>query len=488
MSNLSNILVLMPEMIAAISGLFILIFFSLRRYSGEIITFISVLLICVVLLSVMWISTDDLRPIGRLFVTDRFSIFFRIIFGIAIILTFLISHRARELSEEVFVEYSLLLFLFYVASSFMVMAENLIALYLSMEILSLISYLGVSFNLDRLASREAGLKYAIFGAVASSLMLFGISYLYGICGSLDYFEISKSLLDLKYTDESVYIMSLLITLMILGGLFFKIAAFPFYAWAPDAYQGGPTAFVSLLSTASKAAGVGALIRVVMNLFVEQAGETGISTMALILGIVSLFTMTLGNLMAINQNNLKRLLAYSSIAHAGYIIMALSSIDEVGVRAAQFYLVAYLIMNLGAFYCVQIVLDRTGDDSINMFYGMSSRNPFLAAIFTIFLLSLTGIPPFFGFVGKFYLFSAIISKGSTFYIFLAIAGVINSAISLYYYARIIKAMYLSHKMDGGFNFDIIRKGIIGSLGAATLVFGIFFSPVIKFVEAFSNIFR
>ncbi len=488
MENLNSISVLTPELIALIAGIIILIFFSVKKLSLEILSFVSILLIISILVFVILISQKEAVSIGQLFVSDSFSNFFKMLFCVAIGLTFLFSYRARELNSGVFTEYTLLLFIFYISASFMVMAENLIALYLSMEILSLISYIGVSLNLDRLSSREAGLKYAIFGAVASSLMLFGISYIYGITGSLNYSEISNALVKLRIDSEPIFIMSLLIILMICGGLFFKLAAFPFYAWSPDAYQGGPTTFVALLSTASKAAGAGALIRIMMNLFVNQLSSPDLSNLAIILGVVSLFTMTLGNLMAINQNNLKRLLAYSSIAHAGYIIMALSSTDEVGIRATQFYLIAYLIMNLGAFYCVQIVLDRTGDESIEAFYGMSSKNPYLAAIFAIFLLSLTGIPPFFGFVGKFYLFAAIIGKGGVFYISLAIVGVINSAISLYYYARIIKAMYLSPDTEGKFNFDIVRKVTIGVLGVFTIIFGIFFTPIIKFVETFSGILK
>jgi NADH-quinone oxidoreductase subunit N len=243
--------------------------------------------------------------------------------------------------------------------------------------------------------------------------------------------------------------------------------------------------VALLAVASKSAGVGALIRVIVTAFPSNVSEN-FGSIPIILGIVSILTMTLGNLLAINQNNLKRLLAYSSIAHAGYIIMALSSVDIIGIQSAMFYLVSYLIMNLGAFYCVQIVSDRTGDEDISNFYGMGSRNPYLAAIFTIFLLSLTGIPPFFGFAGKFYLFSAVISKGDAFYYSLAIIGVLNSAISLYYYARIIKAMYLTDGSEEVFSFDIVRRYVIGILGICAVLFGVYFAPVVRLVEKFSNI--
>jgi len=474
-----------PEIAALISGIITLIFFSLKRYPFEIVSSLSIALLGVVLLFVLLSGESGDKTIFGLFIRDNFSTFFKLIFIVSLILTFILSVRAREIPESITPEYSLMLFLFFVSASFMVMARNFLALYVSMEILSLISYLCVSFDLNRIRSQEAGLKYAIFVAVASALMLFGISYLYGISGSLDYADISKSLLSLNQNNEPVFVLTLLIILMIFGGLFFKLAAFPFYAWSPDAYQGGPTPFVALLAVASKSAGVGALIRVIVTAFPLNVSEN-FGSIPIILGIVSILTMTLGNLLAINQNNLKRLLAYSSIAHAGYIIMALSSVDIIGIQSAMFYLVSYLIMNLGAFYCVQIVSDRTGDEDISNFYGMGSRNPYLAAIFTIFLLSLTGIPPFFGFAGKFYLFSAVISKGGAFYYSLAIIGVLNSAISLYYYARIIKAMYLTDGSEEVFSFDVVRRYVIGILGICAVLFGVYFAPVLRLVERFSNI--
>ena len=474
-----------PEIVAVISGIIVLILFSVKKYPFEIVSSVSAALLTFVLLLLFLSNDNGSHSIGELFVRDDFSIFFKLIFIVSIMLTFIFSTRAREIPEEISPEYSLMLFLFFVSASFMVMARNFLALYVSMEILSLISYLCVSFDLNRIRSQEAGLKYAIFGAVASALMLFGISYLYGISGSLNYADISKSLLSLNQNSEPVFVLTLLIILMIFGGLFFKLAAFPFYAWSPDAYQGGPTPFVALLAVGSKAAGIGALIRVIMTVFPLNVAQFT-QNIPLILGIVSVLTMTLGNLLAINQNNLKRLLAYSSIAHAGYIIMALSSVDILGIQSAMFYLVSYLIMNLGAFYSVQIVSDRTGDEDIGNFYGMGSRNPYLAAIFTIFLLSLTGIPPFFGFAGKFYLFSAIISKGGAFYYSLAIIGVLNSAVSLYYYARIIKAMYLTDGSEEIFSFDVVRRYVIGILGVLTLLFGVYFTPILKLIKKFSNI--
>lgn len=472
----------LPELLALIAGISLLFIFSIKKYNFDIISSVSFVILSLILIVTVVSFTADSEYNSHLFSVNGFSMFFRIVILLSIILTFLFSSRSRELPVNVAPEYTLMLFLFFIAASFMVMAENLLALYISMEILSLISYVCVSFDFERGRSQEAGIKYAIFGAVASSLMLFGISYIYGITGSLNYSEISIKLSSLNPTNEPVYLMVLIITLMIFGGLFFKLAAFPFYAWSPDAYQGGPTPFVALLSVGSKAAALGALIKVMMSIFVKSS-QFSQDNLVIILGVVSILTMTLGNLMAINQNNLKRLLAYSSIAHAGYMIMALSAVDVMSIDAVKFYLISYLIMNLGAFYCVQTVSDRSDSEDIEKFYGLSQRSPYLAAIFTIFLLSLTGIPPFVGFVGKFYLFSAIINKGGAFYYVLAIIGVINSAISLYYYARIIRSMYLMEGSDEPFVFDMVRRYTLGILGIVAIIFGVYFSPILKFIEYF-----
>ncbi len=477
----------LPEILTFAAGLLILFVFSVRRSSFDIITSVSFLtLLVLMVISVSGIVQPDAS--SRLFASSRFTEFFRIIIFVSLLFTFLFSNRSREISENTAPEYFLMLYLFFVAASFMVMAENLLSLYISMEILSLISYICVSFDFDRARSKEAGLKYAIYGAVASSIMLFGISYMYGTTGSLYYSEIAQKLQETGSLSEPVFLMNILVILMIFGGLFFKLSVFPFYAWSPDVYQGGPTPFVALLSVASKAAAIGALIKVVMIMFAADTNALTNGNIALILGIIAVLTMTLGNLMAINQNNLKRLLAYSSIAHAGYMIMALSAVDDTSVLAVKFYLVAYLVMNLGAFYCVQIVSDRTDSEDIENYYGLSSRNPYLAALFTVFLLSLTGIPPFFGFIGKFYLFAAIIHKGGGWYYALAIIGVINSAISLYYYARIIRAMYLLNGNDEPFVFDSVRKYTIGFLGVLAVLFGVWFSPVLRFVEYFHTVLR
>ncbi len=472
----------LPEFLTFLMALILLFIFTIRKSSFDIISSTSFLALLIVLVISVTSGLRTESPNGGLFVSNGYSDFFKIIILISVILSLLFSNRSRELDLKTAPEYTFMLFLFFISASFMVMAEHFISLYISMEILSLISYICVSFDFKRTRSSEAGLKYAIYGAVASSLMLFGISYLYGICGSLYYSVISEKLSTLSLFNEPEYLMLLLIILMIFGGLFFKLAAFPFYAWSPDVYQGGPTPFVALLSVGSKAAALGVLIKIIMAVFISSS-QWSSANIATILGIVSVFTMTLGNLLAINQNNLKRLFAYSSIAHAGYMIMALSALDQTSVMAVKFYLISYLVMNLGAFYVVQIVADKTDSEDITSFYGLSQRSPYLAAIFTLFLLSLTGIPPFFGFVGKFYLFSSIINKGGGYYYLLAIIGVINSAISLYYYARIIRAMYLIEGDTEPFIFDSVRRYIAGFLGLLTILFGVYFSPILKFIEYF-----
>jgi NADH-quinone oxidoreductase subunit N len=312
-------------------------------------------------------------------------------------------------------------------------------IFLALEFVSITSYILTGFKRGDRRSAEAALKYVIYGATASGVMLFGFSYLYGLTGSLDITEIGAELARrLASTAQIPEKLTLcLAAIMAFAGFAYKIAAVPFHMWCPDVYEGAPTPVTALLSVGPKAAGFAALVRFCMAVF-GQAGEPWPA----LLGVVAAGTMTFGNLVAIHQDNLKRLLAYSSIAHAGYMLMAVMAFTSDAVAAVMFYLAVYILMNLGAFLVVMAVRDGTkAREDIGAYQGLAQRNPLLAVTLTVFLLSLVGLPPLGGFIGKFYLFAALLKTARLGCYVLAVIGVVNSAVSLYYYARVIKAMFL-----------------------------------------------
>ena len=319
---------------------------------------------------------------------------------------------------------------------------DLVTLYLSFEMVSIAGYVLVSMRRADRLSNEAGMKYVLFGGVSSGLMLYGLSLIYGLAGGTSFETIAVAVRQ-GAADQPAFVAAVV---LVFAGFAFKISAVPFQFWAPDVYQGAPTAVAGFLSVASKAAGFAGLVRVL--------GATGAKTMvagdatsaflpwtnvwAGVLALSALVTMTVGNLAACRQKDLKRLLAYSSIAQAGYMLMALSVWSATSVSALVFYLVTYLFMNLAAFLVAGIVIRATGTSSLSGLKGLGARNPWLAGAFTAVLLSLTGIPPMIGFLSKLVLFDAVIRQG---FVWFAVVGLLNGAISLYYYARPMMHMYL-----------------------------------------------
>jgi NADH-quinone oxidoreductase subunit N len=289
---------------------------------------------------------------------------------------------------------------------------------------------------------------------------------------------------------------LLAGILILVGFGYKISAVPFHYWAPDVYEGAPITITAYLSVASKAAGFAVLIRFFKVVFIDLAstqasGGTwttlrGVDWVSLV-AVLSVLTMTIGNLIAIWQSNLKRLLAYSSIAHAGYMLMGVVVLSNDGVTAILVYFVVYLFMNLGAFYCVMLVANKIGSEDIEDYRGLGARAPFLTVAFAIFLISLTGLPPTAGFIGKLYLFAALINHG---WIWLAVVGAINSVISLYYYVRILRNMYLraSDQPAGApLQFGGMQIATVLVLLVPTLILGVYFSPLVELAQASVKMF-
>lgn len=389
----------------------------------------------------LYIPTSAQVPIFQgMAVADGYAGYFKMLFLLAAGVMTVAAYASQEVEAPRATEFFALLLGMTLGMFLLASANTLLMIYLAVEFVSIPSYLLTGFKRGDQRSGEAALKYVIYGATASGVMLFGFSYLYGLTGSLEIHEIGRGMAErLAGAAPAAEKLSLsLAAIMAFAGFAYKIAAVPFHMWCPDVYEGAPTPVTALLSVGPKAAGFAALMRFCIAVF----GTSGEPWPALI-GIVAVGTMTLGNLVAISQDNVKRLLAYSSIAHAGYMLMAVAAFSADGVMAVMFYLGIYVLMNLGAFLVVMAVRDSSGGrEDIGAFHGLSQRHPVLAVTMTVFLLSLVGLPPLGGFIGKFYVFAALLQKAELWYYLLALVGVLNSAISLYYYARIIKAMFLT----------------------------------------------
>jgi NADH-quinone oxidoreductase subunit N len=344
------------------------------------------------------------------------------------------------------------------------------------------SYALVGFNRTNNLSSEASTKYVLYGAISSGTMLFGLSLLYGLTGQMDLVGIQQALVTGSVPIEILSV----VLLMVFAGFAFKISAFPLYMWTPDVYQGSPTPIAALLSVGPKAASIALLMRFILFGFSDLSSE-GIMLLAgldwpLVLSVMAAFTMTIGNLAALNQTSAKRLLAYSSIAQAGYLLMGFSVATESGFEAVLFYLLVYMAMNLGAFMVVALLYNRLNSDKIRGYSGLVWKEPFLAVMAAIFVFSLIGLPPFGGFVGKLYLFSAVVEKSLY---WLAVVGVLNTVISVYYYIGLVRSMFLGKAEDGSRSepmpLTVLQKSLLVLLAVPTLVLGVYWAPAKEFAK-------
>lgn len=421
---------------------------------------------------------------GGMVAIDPFSNYFKLVIILTSIIVIFFSMSSKEIKSiyKRSGEYYALMFGMVLGMLLMVSAVDLILIYLSVELLSLASYVLAGFTKLRDRNSEASLKYIIYGSAASGMMLFGISILYGLTGATNLHEINTIL---QTTQINIFALSFSVILIFVG-LGFKVSAVPFHFWTPDVYEGAPISITAYLSVASKAAALALLVRFVRTTFVGYVDSNGFWEMISIfdwqtlLIVISLFTMTLGNLTALWQKNLKRLFAYSAIAHAGYLMLGLVVLSDTGIFAMMMYLFAYLIMNLGAFYVVMLISDSSGSESIDDINGIGFTTPLLAVPLTIFLVSLAGIPPTFGFLAKLNLFMAVIDANLMSVVIIAL---LNVVISVYYYSRILKHMYF-HKVDE--NTPTIEIGKVDTtvvliLAGLILYFGIFSTSVYEFIK-------
>ena len=370
------------------------------------------------------------RAFGGMVALDGFALFFDVVVCYATALVLLLSMDYLQRNGIEAGEYYILLLLSAVGMMLMATAADLIVIFLALELMSLSLYVLAGFFRGQLAAAEASMKYFLLGAFATGFFLYGIALIYGATGTTNLDRIAAVVAGGGRRDPLV----LLGAGLLLVGFGFKISSVPFHMWAPDVYEGAPTSVTALIATGSKAAGFAALLRVLLStLKVAQADW------AALLWVGAVLTMTVGNVVAIAQSNLKRMLAYSSIAHAGYMLVGVVAGGPLGAGGVLFYLLVYTFTTVGAFGVI-VLVEREGREAVNLgdYGGLAADHPVLALTLSLFLLSLIGIPPTAGFVGKFYLFGAAVRSG---YIWLAIIGVLNSAVAAYYYLRLIVYMYM-----------------------------------------------
>ncbi len=494
---LHDLALMMPETVLTVTVLVALIADLIFRRSTVIVSglvLIGLAVAGVLVLGQVHVSTSIFT--GMLAV-DPFAWFFKLVILLSAMLIVVFSLGFTELNTggRKVGEYYALLVALTLGLMLMAGANNLLMMYLAIELSSLSSYILSGYTREAPDSSEASLKYVIYGALSSGLMLYGISMLYGLTNTLGFAEINAALPGVLENGTTSTLALVFSGMLIVAGLGYKISAVPFHFWAPDVYEGAPITITAFLSVASKAAGFALMIRFFKVAFIDSSVLSSIPGVWAILpgfdwrevvAVLSVLTMTVGNLVAIWQNNLKRLLAYSSIAHAGYMLMGVVLLSNEGLSAIMLYFVIYLFMNLGAFYIVMLIANRTGSEDIEEYRGLGSRAPFMMVALGIFLVSLTGLPPTAGFIGKLYLFAALIDSG---WIWLAIVGALNSVVALYYYVRVLRNVFLrgSEQPAPAFVFGRLENIVVLVLLVPTLLLGLYFTPLVELAQASVKIF-
>jgi NADH-quinone oxidoreductase subunit N len=404
------------------------------------------------------VSRTPLDPLSGTFVVDHFALYLKIILLLFAVVTILLGYRFSATFRPHQTEFIGLILLATLGGMFMASAREMIELYVALETLSIALYVMVALNKGQRLSSEAGFKYLIVGGASSAVLLYGLAILYGLTGRTNLDAVARAIVAGGASSPALVLASILI----IGGLSFKIAAVPFHQWVPDVYQGAPTPVTAFVAVSSKTAGYGLLIRVLTSALLPLSAQWTIY-----LAVIAAVTMSLGNITALSQTNIKRLLGYSSIAHAGYIVMGLVAIANpstrsLGIGAVLFYLLTYGLTNLAAFGAVQAVESNLGSDEIGALSGLRERSGTLALVLTLAMLSLTGIPPLIGFFAKVFVFLAAVQAG---YAWLGLVAVANSALSAVYYLRVVRTIYLEEGKPG--RPLLVGRPMWAALGAGVL---------------------
>jgi NADH-quinone oxidoreductase subunit N len=459
---LSDFYYILPELVITAGALLVLIAdVALPRSARGVLTWLTLAVIGATLASLAPFTGTRVEIAQGLIAVDRFALFFKVLFLVSAAITVLMSTRYLEIEGAPPGEYYFLVLCATLGMMIMAGGIDLITTFVGLETMAISFYILAGFIKPNQRSNEAAVKYFLLGAFSLGILLYGMSIMYGLSGTTALRAMAPVLAGQAQDPRLV-----LAVILVVAGVGFKIAAVPFHMWAPDVYEGAPTPITAFLSVGSKAASFAMLVRI----FVEGLPASG-ADWRLLFWVLAIVTMTVGNLAALTQTNIKRMLAYSSIAHAGYTLMGIVAGSSRGIAAMLIYLLIYAFMQLGAF--AVIILLRRRDvvgDELKDFSGLAFRQPFAAFAMLLFMLSLGGIPPTAGFMGKFWLFGAAIESG---YVWLAVIGVLNSAISLYYYIRLVVFMYLKRERIGSEPVASPSLSfVLGVAVVATIVLGIY----------------
>jgi NADH-quinone oxidoreductase subunit N len=457
---------IVPELELAVFGMFLLIF-DLMVKTKRRLGYIALIGVAVSGAFLFQLRNVQYFAYGGSLAIDPLATFFKIIFLVAAALVIAISLRYLDIERENHGEYYALILFATMGMMFMAGATDLATLYIGLETMAISTYILVGFLRSNQRSNEASMKYFLLGAFSSAILLYGMSLLYGIAGSTRFDDIAEALSRRPLTDP----ISLMAMITLSAGMFFKVAAVPFHQWTPDAYEGAPSSITAFMSVAVKAASFVMMIRVFMFAIAPLQMRW-----VPIMVAVSVMTMTVGNIAAITQSNVKRMLAYSSISHAGYILIGFIAGNATGLTAVGLYLLIYTFTNIGV-WSVVVALRRKDiiGEHIDDMAGLFFKHPTAAVLMLIFLLSLAGIPPTAGFIGKYYLFAAAIETGHN---TLAVIAVLNAAISLYFYFRIVVSMFMRDATER--TGLVFAPGLTLAMGVAVLVtmfIGIYPDPFI-----------
>ncbi len=479
MATMPNIIPALPELFLA-GVIMLLLMFGVFQKGGikdndvaafNIVSMLSMVSLILAVFLLIPITGPRITTFADMFVIDVFAVFSKSLVLVAAAFGILMSRDFMERHHIARFEFPILILFAALGMMLMISANDLISLYVGLEMQSLSLYVMAAIQRDDERATEAGLKYFVLGAVASGLLLYGASLVYGFAGTTN-FDALAVLFNGGETSTGVVIG----IVFILAGLSFKVSAVPFHMWTPDVYEGAPTPVTAFFAVAPKIAALALFLRVMIGPFgglIEHWQQ--------IIVLVSILSMALGAFAAINQRNIKRLMAYSSIGHVGYALVGLAAGTEIGVRGVLIYLSIYLVMNIGTFACI-LCMRRGGRmvEEIDDLAGLGKTHPLLAATLVVFMFSLAGIPPLAGFFGKLYVFLAAIESGLY---LLAILGVIASVVGAFYYLRIIKIMYFDEALDA---LDKpIGRDLLAVIGVSALIIILFFAypgPVINSAQA------
>jgi NADH-quinone oxidoreductase subunit N len=402
---------------------------------------------------------------------DRFALFFNWVFEVATLIVAIVSYKYLEIEREHHGEYYALLLFSQCGMFFLATGTDLITLFIGLELMALCFYVMVGFLRGEKRSNEAAMKYLLLGAFSSGFLVYGFSIMYGLAGSTKLADVTAAIAARPAWDPVVFLAMTTTSV----GLLFKISAAPFHMWAPDAYEGAPTTITAYLSVASKAASFAFLLRIFLGPLASAR-----ESWEPLLAVVAVVTMTVGNLAAISQSNIKRLLAYSSISHAGYMLLGLIAGNQTGITGIEVYILVYAFMNLGAFLVVvamrrQNIIGEDVDDMAGLMY----KSPGYAMLMLVFLVSLSGIPPTAGFLGKYYIFLSLIE---THHYVLAVIATLYVAVAIYYYFRVVKTMFAGEVVEqAALATSFGLRVALGITGVLTLAVGIYPEPVLRIAQ-------